>query len=237
MILTNPKFSQEYESHRQQAFHATSTEAALRKLSLRGHAIETIVDIGASDGSWSKVARTFWPECKVLLVDANPFWENRLREFMDNERQADYVLAAAGSFDGMALFHNTPNDPFSGAVVSHETTDSFQVPQIAIDSEIERRGLKGPFLLKFDTHGYERDILRGAASTLLSTDIIVMEMYLFQTEEKRFPAMCALLEDAGFRCVDICELLYRDYDFSLWQFDAVFVRADAPELQVGTYAA
>jgi len=234
--LIEPKSKQEFENQKQRVFRSTSTQAALRKLALHGHLIETIIDIGASDGSWSKAARKFWPESRVLLIEGNPQWREALQKFTHEEAKAEYALAAAGPADGaVALFH-VPTDQFSGVVVAHETAGSFRVSQISVDAEIQRRGLHGRFLLKFDTHGFEAEILVGASATLSSTDIIVMEMYLFQSPEKRFPAMCLLLEKLGFRCVDVCELLYRDYDFSLWQFDAVFVRADAPELQVNVYA-
>jgi FkbM family methyltransferase len=234
--LIEPKSKQEFENQKQRVFHSTSTQAALRKLALHGHVVETIVDIGASDGSWSKAAQRSWPESRALLIEANPHWRETLQKFTHEEAKAEYVLAAAGPADGgVALFH-VPTDQFSGAVVAHETAGSFPVPQISVDEEIQRKCLHGPFLLKFDTHGFEAEILAGASATLTSADIIVMEMYLFQSAEKRFPAMCLLLEELGFRCVDVCELLYRDYDFSLWQFDAVFVRADAPELQVNVYA-
>lgn len=233
--MINPKNTSEFEAHRQQVFHATSTEMALQKLAARGHEVGTVIDIGASSGSWTTIARRFWPQSRALFFEANPSWEAALRDYCQHTPNTEYVMAAAGPEPGETLFHSTPGDDFSGAVVAAGTGHSFTVRVSTVDAEVTRRSLPGPYLLKFDTHGYEREILRGSTQTLQQTGIVVMEMYFFQNEQKRFPQMCLLLESLGFRCIDLCELLHRDHDFSLWQFDGIFVRQDAPEIQFDRY--
>lgn len=224
----------EFEEQRQHTFHSTSTANALRKLALNGHTISTIVDIGASNGAWSKTAKTIWPGANALLFEANPYWLPALDELVASDKSYQYILAAAGATYGSLSFA-TSEDPHSGAVVPGDTSGSFSVDQVTIDGVLESRQPTGNILMKFDTHGYEREILAGARRTLAATDVIVMEMYLYQADERRFPAMCLELERLGFRCVDMCELLYRDYDFGLWQFDGVFVRDGSPETRHTTY--
>ena len=90
--------------------------------------------------------------------------------------------------------------------------------------------LTGPYLLKFDTHGYEMPILRAAAKVLRETQVIVMEVYNFDITPHClcFPAMCAHLETLGFRCLDLVDPMLRSRDQALWQMDLVFGRADDP---------
>ena len=107
--------------------------------------------------------------------------------------------------------------------------------QVCIDDEVKDKGLAPPFLIKLDTHGHEREILEGAAKTLPLTDILVVEVYNFASEERRFPAMCALIESLGFHCVDIGEPMWREHDGSFWQMDLFFVRAQSKEAQYQGY--
>jgi hypothetical protein len=70
--------------------------------------------------------------------------------------------------------------------------------------------------LKFDTHGYELPILKGARQTLNKTSLIIMEAYNFKISDHalRFHEMCAYMECLGFRCFDIADPMLRDYDKS-----------------------
>jgi hypothetical protein len=90
--------------------------------------------------------------------------------------------------------------------------------------------LEPPYLLKLDTHGFEVPILAGAARTLQGPSVLVIEAYNFTVRDGalRLPQLCGHLEERGFRCLDLVDPLYRS-DGALWQVDAVFVRADAPE--------
>jgi hypothetical protein len=98
--------------------------------------------------------------------------------------------------------------------------------------------LKGPFLLKFDTHGFELPILQGAAETLKQTNAIIMECYGFRIAENSllFPEMCVHMEKLGFRLGDIINIVRRPGDDMFWQCDAFFLRAEHPLFNKNTYA-
>ncbi|MBE9545660.1 MAG: FkbM family methyltransferase, partial [Proteobacteria bacterium] len=115
-----------------------------------------------------------------------------------------------------------------GSTVNGWGGESRQVPVKTIDAIVSERNLTGNFLLKFDTHGYELPILKGARQTLNKTSIIIMEAYNFQISDNalRFHEMCANMESLGFRCYDIADPMLRDYDKSFWQMDLFFCRND-----------
>jgi FkbM family methyltransferase len=229
-MMFDDEMADRFEQDRQTVFHSTATDKALARITARKLTIHTIIDIGASDGSWSRMALKHWPDAHVLLVDANPDWDEKMRAFAASEPNASYVRAAAGNERGVVAFTQTPGDPYSGGVPRGERLQhNYEVPMTTIDFEVESRGLPAPYLLKFDTHGFERPILAGCRNVLAATNLIVMEMYNFQDDLRRFPAACLHLESLGFRCIDFSELLYRPYDFSLWQFDALYIRSDRPE--------
>ena len=213
---------------------ALSHRNALQRIKRRGVEIGTVIDLGAARGDWSKMARAVWPNTKCHLIEANHHWQRELHE-LSADPAYSFVIAAAGPSKGAGMFRFTENNPFGGAGTLGGEPDAVRVPQVTVDSECAERQLKAPFLLKFDTHGFEREMLKGCTETLKHTELLVIEAYNFGPREKRFPAMLELLEDMGFRCVDIGEPLFRERDRSFWQMDFFLRPLHASELQAENY--
>jgi FkbM family methyltransferase len=213
-----------------------SMEDAMQATARRGHALKTVVDIGASNGSWSAALMRHFPDCRYLLVEAQPVHEPALREFCARHRQAQFVLAAAGPRDGRIYFD--ASEPLSGqASETPFARNNIEVPVVTIDAALRDRAFEGPYLLKFDTHGFELPVLAGATQTLSKTEVIIMECYNFRIAPQAltFDEMCAYLGQRGFRCIDLVEPMHRPYDGAFWQMDLVFVRSDRPEFGYATY--
>ncbi|HUA53745.1 MAG TPA: FkbM family methyltransferase [Candidatus Sulfotelmatobacter sp.] len=206
-----------------------SHEAALRRISSRGVDVRTVIDVGASDGRWSRRALAFWPDARCHLIEAKEYWRPALAHAASTQPTWSFTIAAAGPTDGTIAFYNNPEDPFSGTAYVDPASGVPMVPQVALDSEIARHRLEPPFLIKLDTHGYEPEILAGARRALDQANLVVVEAYNFQAPGRRFPDLTRSVEDAGFHCIDIGEPLFREKDQAFWQIDLFFVRADRPE--------
>lgn len=211
-------------------------EGAFRALAGRKQVFNTVIDIGASNGSWSASLMRHFPSCRYLLVEAQPVHEAALQEFCAGRSNAQFVLAAAGERAGR--IHFDASEPLSGQA-SHTpfASNNIEVPVVALDGLLEARKLDGPYLLKFDTHGFEVPILKGAAAILKNTEVIIMECYNFRIapEALTFDEMCGYLREHGFRCIDLVDPMHRPHDNSFWQMDLVFVRADRPEFRYSSY--
>lgn len=209
---------------------------AFRGLVRRRHGFNTVIDIGASNGSWSASLMRYFPDCSYLLVEAQPVHESALRDFCARHANAQFVLAAAGERPGEIFFDAT--DPLGGqaSYVPRSPAD-IRVPVVSIDSQAKARNLAGPYLLKFDTHGFEAPILEGAGNVLENTEVIIMECYNFRIapEALTFDEMCRHLGQRGFRCIDLVDPMHRLYDGSFWQMDLVFARSDRPEFTYQQY--
>lgn len=213
-----------------------SMDAAMRAIAKRNHGFRTVVDIGASTGIWSAQLMRHFQNCQYLLIEAMASHEPALRSFCASHANAQYVLAAAGERPGK-IFFETSDDPFGGAASASAGPGRIEVPVTTLDAELAARALPGPYLLKFDTHGFELPILKGAVETLRNTDAIVMECYNFRISPEclTFPEMCAWLGERGFRCIDLVEPMHRPHDDAFWQMDLVFARADRPEFSYQRY--
>ena len=208
---------------------------ALKRIADRGHIVKTIIDVGASDGSWSLMAKNIFPEARYHLIEANQHWQPKLSALCSYDTKFSFTQAAAGPKDGKAYFPDTSSDPYGGRAFESAASNLYEVNQVCIDSEIKRLNLQPPFLIKLDTHGFEREILSGAQQAIKSTSVLVAETYNFEEESRRFPAMCTFIENLGMRCVDIGEPLWRDYDKAFWQIDLFFVQSFSKEFQYGHY--
>ena len=170
--------------------------------------VNTIIDVGASNGCWTRLALKGWPNAQYLLVEAQREslvsqvwldWPLRTRKFSMSLRQP--ALRMEQSFlTGVTR---------SEALPARHSGIGISVPVVALDNEIKNRNLRGPFLLKLDTHGFEVPILRGASRILAESSLLVIESYNFDISPEclRFPQFCRYLEDLGFRCIDICDVL------------------------------
>lgn len=200
-----------------------STSATLKTIKGCIGDFSTVVDIGASDGRWTADLLNIYPNVKGLLIEANPFHEDSLKKFTQKNKNTIYELCAAGDYNGVIFFDNS--DPFGG-VASYDKNEGYiQTPVCRPDDLVAKHALKGDYLLKLDTHGFETAILKGSKNILKNSALVVIETYNFQLRDGslKFWEMCKHMNDLGFSPVGISEIMYRKYDNALWQFDLMFI--------------
>ncbi len=211
--------------------------SALERLARRNLRLGTIVDVGASDGRWTREILPFFPKSRFLCVEAQPGHEPGLKVLVTQHPQVEYVLAAAGERVGETWFDAT--DPFGGVVLKAAAgAKSIQVPVSTLDELVTARRLPPPFLIKLDTHGYELPILAGAAGMLKQTEALIVEVYNFPggPPAVTFYEFCRLMAERGFRCIDLFDPLYRPHDGAFWQMDLMFLRDTRPEFRLASYS-
>ncbi|MBW2602845.1 MAG: FkbM family methyltransferase [Deltaproteobacteria bacterium] len=201
--------------------------SAIKRIHDHGIRIDNIIDIGGSNGIWSINAMKRFPSASFVAIEPLMERKESLCNLAQKFPNFSFELCAAGEADGDKAMLNISDD-LDGSMINGQGGESRQVPVKTIDAIVSQRKLTGTFLLKFDTHGYELPILKGARQTLNKTSIIIMEAYNFQISDNalRFHEMCAHMESLGFRCYDIADLMLRDYDKSFWQVDLFFCRND-----------
>lgn len=199
--------------------------------------INTVIDTGASNGKWCLEVMKIIPNAIFNAIEPLAEREDALIEMKKKYPNFDYEICAAGDVDGKKVKLNIASDLDGSTIDANDGTIPREVPLRTIDSIVNEKKLKGPFLLKFDTHGYERLILSGAKDTLKNTEIIIMEVYNFKITEHaiRFHEMCSYMETLGFRCYDLANPMLRPYDNALWQMDLFFCRSNSKIFEHGQY--
>ena len=220
------------------AFEAMLTPLALHRIAARGLLFESVLDVGASNGSWSLEAKKIWPKARYHLIEANSYHKNEIEQTMYRHSNFSYVLAAAGDSAGGTIHFDSSN-PFGGIAShnSHSGSNWIEVPVTTIDVEVKKKQLLKPYLIKLDTHGFEVPIINGAKKTLIDTNLLVIETYNFDIAPEclKFYEMCSFMDQLGFRVVDISEPLWRVRDKAFWQMDMFFVKKNRPEFSCADY--
>lgn len=209
---------------------------SLERLRRAGLEIQTIIDIGASDGRWTRNAMRFFPAASALLVEPLEERRDALAEFKRQFPRVDYAIAAAAAQEGEGALH-VASDLVGSGLCETPSENTRSVPLTTVDKLIRERNLKPPFLMKLDTHGFEVPILEGARQTLRATSILIVEVYNFQLTPTslRFHEMCAHLEAFGFRCFDLVDPSLRPKDGAFWQMDLVFISKDSSIFSSSSY--
>jgi FkbM family methyltransferase len=216
------------------AFHAM-----LRRLVAR-FTPDTIIDVGASNGSWSRMAREVWPAANLLLFEPNPVYAEALAEMECSGAHIARALACAQS-TGEKVVRMSSDKPFQGVYEPGDEMHAAGAPEVVtvpmstIDAEVARLGLPGPYLIKLDTHGREHDILAGAREALKQACALVIEVYTWSqgTTSMRMADLIPNIErEHGFLPSDLCEPLRRPYDGRMVQCDMLFEPKTAAGMNV-----
>ncbi len=201
--------------------------SAIKRIHDHGLLINNVIDIGGSNGIWSINAMKIFPFASFVAIEPLVEREKSLRNLAQRFTNFSFELCVAGETNGETAMLNISDD-LDGSTINGCGGELRQVPVKTIDAIVSERSMDGTFLLKFDTHGYELPILKGARHTLNKTSVLIIEAYNYQVSDNslRFHEICAYLECLGFRCYDIADLMLREYDKSLWQMDLFFCRND-----------
>lgn len=209
---------------------------AIERCINRGIKINTVIDIGASDGCWTIACLKNLPDAGYLLIEAQAPHRNDLENLHQKNKKIEYVIAAAGHKEGHIYFEN---EGLFGGLASETPFEknNIEVPVITIDAEVEKRNLSGPFLIKLDTHGYEVPILEGAKNTLSKANLVIIETYNFQitNQSLKFYEMCSYMEKIGFYPIEMVDFMLRKYDGSFWQMDTFFIKKERKEFEYNAY--
>ena len=189
------------------SYNQATMDGGLLRAGNLGIKINTVIDIGASNGRWSELCMKYYPDAKYLLIEAQKEYKPYLESLCKKHNNILYSLSVASDKSGKIYFDDTSVG--GGTASSQKINENYkEFDAITLDTEIENRGLKPPFLIKFDTHGFEIPIMEGAQNILKDTHLIVIEAYNFKLNDitLRFHEMITKLETMDFRCIDIVNI-------------------------------
>lgn len=211
----------------------SSMEEFLRFLRERGFAPACVLDVGANETWWAKLATGIFPEARFVLIEPQAELLPGLTAFCEGHPDSRIVSAGAGPVPGEAVF--TVWEDRSGSSFIPDASDKLiasgrqrVLPITTIDAEFEAEP-RLPDLVKLDVQGYELEALKGASRLFGHTEVFIIETSLLTgTVIPPLADIVAFMNARGYRAYDICGFLRRPLDGALAQVDLVFARASGP---------
>jgi FkbM family methyltransferase len=218
---------------------SNSMEDALAHIKKLGFEPETIIDVGAADGTPTLYG--IFPDAYHFAIEPLFENENALKE-LKKKYKLDYLITAVGSYEGNIKF-NVHTDHLEGSSLLKEQVSEFdgierEVPIQSLNKIRKDFKLKGPYLLKIDTQGSELDILKGCSEILNETEYIILEMSFFEFYKGQpiIEDIILFLKEKGFTLYDIGEVYYRPLDNACGQTDMAFVKKNGRFRSSNEYA-
>jgi FkbM family methyltransferase len=153
-------------------------EGLLTSLRKKGLKLETIFDVGAHQGLWSKnVSNYVSQKAKFYLFEPNQ--DHTLSIEKTGYKYFNYLLGKIDD-EEVPFFANSS----TGDSVYREVGSAYKsvLPKLnttrSLDSVIRENRLPNPDFLKLDTQGSDLDILKGATRALEETKLVVIELPL-----------------------------------------------------------
>jgi FkbM family methyltransferase len=211
-----------------QYLFAPDMRYGLESLASRGFNPAAILDIGAFEGNWTKMAIKIWPNAHYALIEANAQKVSALRS--DSElRNAVVVESLLGATpanavtfyvmdSGSSVFEENSGVDRQGVTLQQRTLDSVTADLPPAD------------LIKIDVQGYELEVLKGGKKTLAQAQAMIIELSLIEINAGAplLDEALSFMRGAGFVAYDILEIHRRPLDGAMNQIDILFLREDSP---------
>jgi len=193
------------------------------KLAAQGHHIEVVYDIGAHDGSWTKLLKSRTRNMKFYLFEPNSIYNPQL--LSSGEEFFNVLFSSkAENIDFYSLGKTSdslfkPIGELYGGVkpttMASKTLDDFSI----------MNKLQPPDVIKFDTQGSELEIMRGGINTIKQAKALIVEVSLLSSNIGgcKIGDVIDFLETLSFFPIAVLDLHLDDRRY-LHQIDLIFIQ-------------
>lgn len=199
--------------------------------------IGTVLDVGANEGQFVKVAQVLFPHAPILAFEPNPHLAPSLERSLSNSGAGALLPIACGRERAVLPLYVTKFSPSASLLEptalhipdypAAEIGETIQVKVERLDDVVRGNALaRAPYLLKLDVQGFELEVLQGATGILPDVAVILCEVNAegFYTGQAGFEQIYLFLRELGFKLVDIGEPIRARATGEVLYFDVAFLK-------------
>lgn len=200
-----------------------------RRLADRGFRPDAIVDVGAFEGNWTRLALDVFGEVPSLMVEAQQGKKSILDKVVTAHPATRIEMSALGESAGKELvfYEMSTGSSLRPEVSNAERSTTTIVTRTLDDVAREHLPEARRLFLKIDVQGAELDVLRGGAETLARCELVQLELAMLQYNAGAplLPEVVAFMDQRGFLPIEVSGFS-RPRD-ELVQIDMLFAREDS----------
>lgn len=179
-----------------------------------------IIDVGASFGTFPRIANTYYPGIKAYCIEMAKISFDILQKNISSYPNIKAFRLAIGGKRGSVNYNFDASFPEGAFVTKSKTSET--VKMSTLDSFVKNNRLKKVTLVKIDTEGHEFQVLLGAKQVLKMASCFIIETGL---DRSNFEKVLKIMWDNNFRLVnfgetntdlvnnrvDSCDLVFKKY--------------------------
>jgi FkbM family methyltransferase len=205
----------------------------LEDIRARGFLPRGIIDVGANQGNWTKLALSIFHNTPILMIEPQDEMEPLLSALTKAAPNCHFVKAGAGRKQGelvQTIWEDSEGSSFLPAQDAELAKSGKQRKTriVTIDCLLAQNYPQFvPDLVKLDIQGFELEALAGAETLFGKTQLFILEASLFQflPNQPIVREVISFMSDRGYELYDIPGRCRRPYDGALGQIDLAFVQA------------
>lgn len=150
---------------------------------------ETLIDVGANIGGYSKVLKHYFGENRIVSFEPNPSAFSELQKIDGIEA----VQSGCGNKNTQRALHFAENSvasthaSFTGdQSVYTQNTEQIEVNCARLDDEIDRLHLQPIGFIKIDTEGHDHEVIEGIGDKIQDIKFIQFEFNEFHIHTRTF---------------------------------------------------
>lgn len=155
-------------------------EITYRRLAARGFRPGGLIDVGAFQGGWTRVARSIFAQLPALMVEPQDKLIPTLQDYASAEQGVSLAHALLAADAGRTVAFNQMGTGSSMFAEASDAPRTVQSRQTATLDEVAERALSDArnLFVKVDVQGAELEVLRGGTRTLDRAALIQLETAL-----------------------------------------------------------
>lgn len=199
--------------------------------------INTILDIGANEGQFTKVITQILPGVQVYSFEPlKVAYEIFKSQFKGNNKIEIFNFALGDEDKQSSIYKNEFSASSSVIAMTELLKEAFPFSRSVTEEKITIKrlddfsynlNLNKEILMKIDVQGFELNVLKGAENTLRDVKLIIVETSFFELYQKQplFKDVYNYLIRNGFNYFGSLEQIYDERDGKILQSDSIFLRS------------
>lgn len=151
--------------------------------------IKTVIDIGANEGQFARLARAVFPDAAIYSFEPLPDCYAELRSALPGDTRFFPLECGIGSREQTLEFFRSFHSPSSSFLKMEEfhkeafpyssegqAAEPVEVKVMTLDGALTDKVIEENILIKIDVQGYELEAIEGAGAMLGRAKVVILEM-------------------------------------------------------------